>query len=236
MKFPIPFAFLLLSCCLSAARAQNESPAQENSANQAVQLKAIKTPVAPYPEEARKNGIEGKVTLSIIVDERGKVSEAKVLSGPTELHSAALESVRTWQYEPPATGPVAKSVEISYGFRKECPGPISDAGEVGSGGWLTSEKGTVVGQDFDTDQPLPRYFEEDRKAGIAGVMVLSIAVMPDGRVKNVHVVKSLSPRLDKAAIESVRRWRFKLIKGSPDALPDYFELKIIYSALCNPRF
>jgi TonB family protein len=108
MKFPIRLAFLLLSCCLSAGQAQNESPTQENSANQGVQLKAIKTPVAPYPEEARKKGIEGKVTLSIIVDERGKVSEAKVLSGPTELQSAALESVRMWQYEPPRQDPLPR--------------------------------------------------------------------------------------------------------------------------------
>jgi hypothetical protein len=62
MKFPVRLAFLLLSCCLYAGQAQNESPTQENRTNQGVQLKAIKTPVAPYPEEARKNGIEGKGT------------------------------------------------------------------------------------------------------------------------------------------------------------------------------
>jgi len=77
---------------------------------------------------------------------------------------------------------------------------------------------------------------EDRKAGIAGAMLLSITVMPDGRVKKVHVVKSLSPHLDKAAVKTVQQWRFKLIKGSPDALPDDFELPIIYSATCRPQF
>jgi TonB family protein len=77
---------------------------------------------------------------------------------------------------------------------------------------------------------------EDRKAGIVGVMLLSITVTPDGRVKKVHVVKSLSPHLDKAAMKTVRQWRFKLIKGSPDAVPDDFELPIIFQATCRPQF
>ena len=44
-----------------------------------------------------------------------------MLSGLTELQSAALESVRMWQFEPPASGPVAKTVEISYGSRRNAP-------------------------------------------------------------------------------------------------------------------
>jgi TonB family protein len=236
MKFPIPLAFLLLSCCLSAAQSQNESPTQENSTNKAVQLKAIKTPVAPYPEKARQNSIEGKVTLSIIVDEKGKVSEAKVLSGPTELQSAALESVRMWQYEPPEVGPVTKTVEISYGFPKECPGPVSDHGEVEWSWGLRDLNGRVVAVADSDDAPPPHYLEEERKSGIAGKLVLSISLHSDGRVKEIRVVRSVSPALDMRTIDEVRTMKFRRLEAdSAEPLED-LRLQFTFRATCNPRF
>jgi TonB family protein len=129
MKFPGPFTrltLLFLSFGLSAGQAQNQALTQENVTGKTPPLKAINTPTAPYPAEARKKGIEGKVALSIVVDEKGNVSQAKALGGPEELVPAALASVKMWQFEPPASAPVTKTVEVAYGFPKECPGPISD--------------------------------------------------------------------------------------------------------------
>jgi hypothetical protein len=89
-----------------------------------------------------------------VVDEKGNVSQARVLSGPTELQSAALQSVRMWQYEPPASPPVTKTVEVVYGFPKECPGPVSDHGSV-EGRWaLLDRDGKLVAVAKD-DPPLP---------------------------------------------------------------------------------
>jgi TonB family protein len=85
--------------------------------------------VAPYRLEAVRRGIEGKVKLSIVVDTNGKVAQAKALSGPEELFPAALASVKMWQYETPASAPITMTVEIGYGFPKECPGPVSDIEE-----------------------------------------------------------------------------------------------------------
>jgi TonB family protein len=158
------------------------------------------------------------------------------LTGPPEFYQVAIDSVKQWEFEPPAHPPVETRVEILFGYPKECPGPISDAGEVSSGGWFKSKKGLVIGENIDSNQRLPPYFTEDRKAGIIGVMILSVTVMPDGKVKKVHVVKSLSPHLDEAAVKTIGQWRFKLIKGSPDALPDDFELPISYRATCHPEF
>ena len=221
---------------VALAQNQIQPQAQGIVGNSNPQPKIIKSPVGHFPDAALKKNIEGKVVVTVVVNEKGRVTDAKVLSGPPEFYQVAIASVRQWEFEPPAHPPMETKVEIEFGYPKECPGPISDAGEVSSGGWLRSKKGTVVIEDFDTGQRLPPYFEEDRKAGIAGVIILSIAVAPDGRVKNARVVKSLSPRLDEAALETVRRWRFKLIKGGPDALPDDFELPITYRATCNPRF
>src|SRR5258707_10098924 len=120
------------------AQTQNKSALkQENMATRDAPPKAISTPNPPYPEEARKKGIEGKVTLLIVIDAKGKVSQVKALSGPEELVPAAVASVKMWRFEPFASGPVTRTVEVVFGFPKECPGPISESGEVVGSGRLT---------------------------------------------------------------------------------------------------
>jgi TonB family protein len=236
--FPILTVALLGSCSLYAVQAQNETQPQkhDNTEKQASQLKLIKSPHVPYPLEALKKNIEGKVVLSIVVDASGRVSDAKPLSGPPELFQAAIDSVNQWEFEPPTHAPVVTMIEIGYGHPKACAGSMSDSGEVGSSGRLLNKDGKVVGAWDGNDNHLPPYFNEDRKAGVAGEMVLSVALDAGGKVKEIHTVKSLSPRLDQAAIETVRTWRFKLIDGKPDAQPDDFLLHILYQATCKPQF
>jgi TonB family protein len=239
MKFSGPFTLvtlLFLSCSLSAAHTQNETLKQENVTSQTAPLKAINTPTAPYPEEARKKGIEGKVTLSIVVDANGNVSQAKALSGPEELVPAALASVKMWQFEPPSSAAVTKMVEVAYGFSKECPGPISDSGEVEWSWRLRDKNGKTIAVADDDDSPPPPYPEKERKSGVAGKMLLSITLNPDGHVREIHVVKSLSPVLDKAAIDTVRPLMFqRLDRNSDDSLED-LRLQFVFRATCSPHF
>lgn len=57
--------------------------------------------VAPeYPKDAAAARIEGDVVCEILIDVGGNVTEARVLSGPPELHSAALAAVRQWIFKP----------------------------------------------------------------------------------------------------------------------------------------
>jgi TonB family protein len=241
MKFGRLFGFLLTASLVvsgsSCALAQGEAVSQESSpSQQASQLKAIKEPMAPYPEEAEKKGIEGKVTLSIVVDAGGRVSDAKVLSGPPELIQAALDSVKMWQYEPPKSAPVTRTIWVSYGFPEPCPGPVSERGAVYMPGGLRNDKGLLLGPvDYATWRS-PRYPDEDRKAGVAGDMVLAVTVNPKGEVTNVRVVKSLSPHLDKVAIDTARTWKYKVMKGNPEDLPSEFTLRIRFEPMCDPKF
>ncbi len=220
-----------------AARAQSDRPPSIQDTNQpGARPKLIGSPFAPYPNEAFKKKIEGKVTLSITVDANGHVSDAKPLSGPPELIQAAIDSVKQWQYEPPLHAPVTLTVKISWGFPRECPGAISERGEVSSSCGLRNEKGLVLSAEDDPNWRLPPYPEEDRKAGIAGEMILSLTVNAKGDVTNVRVVKSLSPHLDEAAVDTARAWKYKIIKGNPESLPDDFQIHIFYRATCLPQF
>lgn len=238
MKFLLAFTFLLVSCCLSAAQANIRASIRGNSSDQAVQPKAINAPLpmAPYPEEAFKNHIEGKVMLNIVVDGSGKVSEAKVLSGPLELQPVALASVKMWQFEPPASAPVSMVVEISYGLDKDCPGPESDRGTVEWSWGLRDKDRRVVAIPENDNATPPRYSNEERKSGVAGNLVLSISLYPDGRVQDVHVVQPLSPVLDKSAIDVVRTMKFRRSDAnSTEPLQD-LHIQFAFRAMCSPRF
>ena len=57
------------------------------------------TYVAPeYPGAARAAGIQGDVTLSIVIDTEGHVVEVTPESGPEELYDSAAEAVKQWKY------------------------------------------------------------------------------------------------------------------------------------------
>jgi TonB family protein len=77
----------------------------------------------PYPEFARRAGVEGTVELEVSIDTTGRVTSVEVVRGlPLGLSEAAADAVRRWTYRPArAAGgaPVAarKSVRIRFALR-----------------------------------------------------------------------------------------------------------------------
>ncbi len=54
-----------------------------------------------YPEEAKKNRIEGVVVVEVVIDAEGKVEDVRMLEAPdTSLAQAAVDAVRQWRYVP----------------------------------------------------------------------------------------------------------------------------------------
>jgi len=63
--------------------------------------KTVKMVMPVYPEEARKNKIQGVVKLETVIDESGKVRALRTLESPDQnLTEAALAAVKVWEYEP----------------------------------------------------------------------------------------------------------------------------------------
>lgn len=56
--------------------------------------------------------------------------------------------------------------------------------------------------------PDPEYSEEARKAKFQGTVLLSAVIGPDGKPKDLRVLRSLGLGLDEKAVEAVRKWRF----------------------------
>jgi len=95
--------------------------------------KIIEAPAPAYPDSARKAGLEGKVVLVIVVDEQGRVIEARVFRAepPGVFEQAALEAVREWRFEPALQRDkpikVRLAQEVVFRLEKEPPPPPSGA-------------------------------------------------------------------------------------------------------------
>jgi len=80
--------------------------------------KLIYSPSPQYPDIARAQNAQGVVVIDALVDATGKVTEMKVLSGPTSLRQAATEAVSKWKYQPARLDgqPIAMHANLNISF------------------------------------------------------------------------------------------------------------------------
>jgi TonB family protein len=71
-----------------------------------------------YPAIARTANVEGLVVIDAVVDETGRVTDMKVISGSPLLTRAATDALHTWKYEPARLDgrPVMTQVKVSFNF------------------------------------------------------------------------------------------------------------------------
>src|SRR5439155_14319548 len=96
-----------------------------------------------YPAEAIAKGIQGTVVVSATLNERGIVSDARVLSGPEPLRKAALRSVLEWHYSGQAQSPV--EVAIDFKLPAKRPGVSGTVPGGVIGGVVGGVPGGVIG-------------------------------------------------------------------------------------------
>jgi TonB family protein len=200
-------------------------------ASEQLKLKAGVQPMCPFPEEANEKQVEGIVELKLEVEADGSVGKATAVSGPVELYDAAVCSAKLAKFEPPVHPPVETPYEVWYGHPKPCPGAISSAGMTVVTGGYTSVSGNKVLPDGQNE--MPQYPTEDRKAGVEGEMVLLLTIDQEGRVKKVRVLKSLSPHIDKNAMQVVRKWKVTIPADHPAKFPDDFTVHVMFTPLCS---
>jgi len=71
-----------------------------------------------YPDDARRNRIQGTVLLRATIDKLGRISKLEPISGPKELTAAAIGAVEQWRYRPYTLqgAPVDVQTEITVKF------------------------------------------------------------------------------------------------------------------------
>ena len=59
-----------------------------------------KSPKPAYPPEAKEARLQGTVVLEALVDEGGRVADARVMRGISQLDQAALDTAKQWEFRP----------------------------------------------------------------------------------------------------------------------------------------
>lgn len=84
------------------------------------QVKVLHQPeVMAYPAEAKKQGIQGKVVVSLLIGKDGIPESAEAKEGPEELRSSAVEYAKGWRFKPiKVDGQITKArFQLSIVFR-----------------------------------------------------------------------------------------------------------------------
>jgi TonB family protein len=247
MTFSLPRTFTRSILCVTVAihalnlltpntaHAQNANSQQNECATISEILKPTsKTLPGAYTEEAEKNNVEGTVVLCLTVDRRGKVTDVRPLSGPSQLFQSSMDAAKKWEFEPPKKAPALTKAEMTYSMTKACPeGKGNDVGDIVV---------TIVPAEHEKDgdlkiignvsRPVPPYPEAARTQRIRGQLYVGMVVNPDGSVTDVRMTKSLDELLDKSAVETVRTWRFKV---SPGGRPTRFSVTLSFRIPCLDR-
>jgi len=80
--------------------------------------KATDRPAPTYPSSARNARVTGRVTVYLMLDEKGAVSKVERTDGPELLRGAAADAARRWKFRPTVVNgqPVRVSGFINFNF------------------------------------------------------------------------------------------------------------------------
>jgi hypothetical protein len=121
-------------CGLALAQTENEAQTakQETFTNQDLP-KAFSCPTP---------SVLGDVSLRMVIDAKGNVSEVKALNGPENLIPTAEACAKTWKFENPPSAPVTKTVVLRY-MSRDCPAAESQRGDLQY--WRAASTSSVSG-------------------------------------------------------------------------------------------
>lgn len=196
--------------------AQDDGP----PARDIVTQPSILRKVAPrYSERARKDGIEGTVTLKLIVAPDGRAKDIEVMKPlDPELDINAIAAVADWMFKPGTRNgePVAANTTVDVSFNLLKTAAQNDKALIENG----VTKPTVI------RKVEPWYSKKAQKNKIEGAVKLSAVIAIDGHARDIKIVESLDPDLDANAISALEQWTFKpgTKNGEPVATYATFQL------------
>jgi protein TonB len=101
-KILVVIVVLALAAGLALAGVSGPAQAKQENKDKDVTKPVPINKINPtYPEEAKKEKIQGEVVLTIVISAEGKVLDVTVKKSVDErLSKAAIEAVRQWTFEP----------------------------------------------------------------------------------------------------------------------------------------
>lgn len=114
---------LLTLLCLSMAVVLASAQGTEKEKTKVDVMPVAETKVMPkYPDAAKKDHLQGKVYLNVLVDVKGRVEKVEVLKTDAQIfNDAAIAAAKEWTFQPALRNgtPVAIWVTIPFQFKLE---------------------------------------------------------------------------------------------------------------------
>jgi TonB family protein len=139
------------------------------------------------------------------------VEDLHLISGDPLLVEAAFTAARQWLYKPTLLNDEPVEVQTIIYAKFALPVDPSMPHQI--------KVGSILGNGKMIRQPRPVYPPEAKRAGIQGVVRLSVNIDEDGYVVDVTVISG-HPALVPAAIDAVKQWIYQptLLNGEPVAI------------------
>lgn len=229
----VVYQVLLVSSFLTTSAQKGSTPVAER----VVSGGKLIVKVAPvYPVVAEETRMEGVVLLNALIGVDGHIQHLEVRSGPVVFHTAALDAVKRWVYEPfllnGEASPVATTISIR--FSRDTQPQVLASGE-------TQREQLSANHNLPAPEPnrprissavlmasLVKKVEPVYPSGVTpgNTVVLRVFVGKDGRVSEVTPVSGAEP-LSTPAIRAVQQWEFQpyLLNGEPTAFETVLTLR-----------
>jgi len=155
----------------------------------------------------------GTAIVRLTVAKDGKPLDVRPAEdSPAGLTDAAVKAVESWQFKP-AKGK-GKTLEANGRIEFAC---RPEGEEKEAAARPEYRAGGRVSPPVLISKTSPEYAEAARKAKVQGTTTLYIRISPEGKATQIHVTKRLGMGLDRKAIESIKKWRFR--PGMKDGQP-----------------
>jgi protein TonB len=151
---------------------------------------------------------------------------------------------------PPVSQPTGLSDLLPAPTGEEPELPFEEPGERREPGYPGSHRGAGADDDGDSscggcnpisattpgvtppvaiETAAPTYPDLARRAHVEGVVVLEAIIGTDGAVRDVRVLRGVSPLLDPAALDAVKRWRYRAASIGTRPVAVYLQVVLTFS-------
>lgn len=177
-----------------------------------------------YPDEAKKKGLQGIVTVEAVLGKNGKVKAARAVGSPEPLLvQAALDAVKQWEYEPFVSAKGCQEVMFTATIRFLLGDGDKKAAGVAPTRLEASQKPKLV------KKVSPVYPEAALQEKLQGTVVIEIYINEKGQVRAARILETASPILNDAALKAVRQWEYEPFVKDGKAVPVAFTVTVTFA-------
>lgn len=194
----------------------------------------IEAPKGKLPKVAEQQITPPQI---VVRNEKPKLTAEPTVVAPPQMQMSATKAPNLGDPAAPALPTMAASNGVGGGGGigsgtgggvGKGVGPGVGEGHGGGVGGGAYRVGGAVMAPRPLETPDPEYTEQARTAKLQGVCVLGLIVGPDGKTRDIRVVRSLGMGLDEKAIDAVRRWTFQPAKKDGANVPVQITVQVSF--------